>query len=130
MRPFSVEEGVIKDDDVTAKAEFHCLREDNTLKADFQDSDLATFWHKAGTGYPVLSDRALKVLIIFVTTYHCEADFSTMVMINFLLRLSELTRIKQHWNKTKECSLFPHFLFMFPLKTVRGNYGLVGKLKG
>ena len=38
-----MEGGVIKDDDVTAKAEFLGLREDNMLKADFQDSDLATF---------------------------------------------------------------------------------------
>ena len=44
--PFSVEERVVKDDGVTAKAEFLGLREGNTLKADFQDSDLATFWHK------------------------------------------------------------------------------------
>ena len=47
---------MIKGDDVTAKAESFGLREDNRLKADFQDSDLATFCHKAGTGYPVLSD--------------------------------------------------------------------------
>ena len=52
-------------EDNTTKAEFLGLREDNTPKADFQGSDLATFWHKAGTGYPVLSDRALKVLIPF-----------------------------------------------------------------
>ena len=43
---------MIKGDDVTAKAESFGLREDNRLKADFQDSDLATFCHKAGTGYP------------------------------------------------------------------------------
>ena len=38
VRPFSVEEVVIKDDDVTTKAEFLGLREDSTLKADFQYS--------------------------------------------------------------------------------------------
>ena len=46
MIPFSVEERVVKDDGVTAKAEFLGLREGNTLKADFQYSHLATFWHK------------------------------------------------------------------------------------
>ena len=44
VRPFSVEEGVIKDEDVTAKVEFLSLREHNTLKVDFRDSDLTTFW--------------------------------------------------------------------------------------
>ena len=33
---------MIKGDDVTAKAVSIGLREDNRLKADFQDSDLAT----------------------------------------------------------------------------------------
>ena len=52
VRPFTVEEGVSKDDNVTAKESLG-LREDNPLKADFQDSDLATFWHKAGPGHPI-----------------------------------------------------------------------------
>lgn len=45
-----MEEGVIKDNDVTVKAEFLDLHEDNTLKADFQESDLATFWPKPVVG--------------------------------------------------------------------------------
>ena len=77
-RPFSLKEGIIKDDDVTAEREFLGLREDNTLKADFQESGLGTFWHEAGTGHPNPSDRALKVLIlIIVTAYHRDAGFSS-----------------------------------------------------
>ena len=72
---------MIKGDDVTAKAESFGLREDNRLTADFQDSDLATFCHKAGTDIQFSQTAALKVLILFATTYHCDAGFSTMVTI-------------------------------------------------
>jgi hypothetical protein len=47
MRPFQWKK-VIKDNDVTAKAEFLGLQGDNSFKADFQDSNLATFWQRAG----------------------------------------------------------------------------------
>jgi hypothetical protein len=57
------------------------LREDNTLKADFQDSDLASFWGKIVLEYPILSDRVLKLLTPFASTYHREVRISTVVSI-------------------------------------------------
>jgi hypothetical protein len=51
VRLFSVEKGVIKDRNVTAKVDFLDLREDNMTKAGFQDYDLATFWRNARGEY-------------------------------------------------------------------------------
>jgi hypothetical protein len=49
LRPFTVEEKVIEDKFVKAKAEFLGLREDVTSKV---DSDLATFLTKSWCGLP------------------------------------------------------------------------------
>lgn len=79
LRPFSVDESVFPDIEIEAKAQFLGLREDNTLKIDFENTQLATFWRKIGGEYPLLSEKALKILIPFSTTYRCESGFSTMV---------------------------------------------------
>ncbi|XP_025202808.1 zinc finger BED domain-containing protein 5-like, partial [Melanaphis sacchari] len=78
LRPFSVDESVFSDIEIEAKAQFLELREDNTQKIDFKNTQLATFWRKIGE-YPLLSDKVLKILIPFSTTYRCESGFSTMV---------------------------------------------------
>jgi hypothetical protein len=72
---------VTEDKDAQVKAQFLGLREDSTLKADFQDPDLATFWLKASLQYPRLPVTSLRFLIPFASRYHCEADFSTVVNI-------------------------------------------------
>lgn len=56
VRRFIVEEKLIKDKDVKAKAESLSLR-------------------KAGLEYPIVSDRALELLTQFATTYRCETGF-------------------------------------------------------
>jgi hypothetical protein len=60
VKQFSVAKVVIEDKDIKAKAEFRGQREDNTLKADFQDFDLATFRKKYGLEWFIILDRALK----------------------------------------------------------------------
>jgi hypothetical protein len=79
LRPFTLDENVIEDKDVKAKAEILGLREDNTWKADFQDSDLTIVFGKLEN--LILSDRALKLLIPLPTMYHCEACLSRVVNI-------------------------------------------------
>lgn len=81
LRPFSTDDDIIRDEDVAAKVEFLGLRENSTLKVEFQNYDLSTFWIKTGAEYPVLSNRALKMLIPFATTYRCESGFSTLVTL-------------------------------------------------
>ncbi|XP_060855696.1 protein FAM200A-like [Metopolophium dirhodum] len=79
LRPFSVDENVFPDTEIETKSQFLGLREDNTQKIDFYNTLLATFWRKIGGEYPLLSEKALKILIPFSTTYRCESGFSTMV---------------------------------------------------
>ncbi|XP_025420883.1 zinc finger BED domain-containing protein 5-like [Sipha flava] len=79
LRPFSVDENVFPDTEIETKSQFLGLRENNTQKIDFENTQLATFWRKIGGEYPLLSEKALKILIPFSTTYRCESGFSTMV---------------------------------------------------
>ncbi|GBP88558.1 SCAN domain-containing protein 3 [Eumeta japonica] len=78
-RPFSTCVDIFKDEDVLAKVEFLGLRENNSLKVDFQIDKLGTFGRKAAAEYLIIADRALKMLIPFATTYRCETGFSTLV---------------------------------------------------
>jgi len=57
--PFSVDENVFPDTEIETKSQFLGLREDNTLKIDFENTQLATFWRKIGGEYPLLSEKAL-----------------------------------------------------------------------
>lgn len=81
LRPFTSDANIIKDEDVAAKVEFLELRENTTCRVEFQNYDLSTFWQKAGAEYPILANRALKMLIPFATTYRCESGFSTLVTL-------------------------------------------------
>ena len=80
-KPFTVDEEIIEDSDIAAKLEFLALREDKSLEVDYQNEELITFWAKQEKEYPILSQRALNVLIPFATTYRCEAGFSALVSI-------------------------------------------------
>lgn len=81
VRPLTTDDNIIKDEDVAAKVEFLGLRENTTCRVEFQNYDLSTFWRKAGAEYPVIANRALKMLIPFATTYRCESGFSTLVTL-------------------------------------------------
>ena len=72
LRPFSVDESVFPDIEIEAKAQFLGLHEDNTQKIDFENTQLAKFWQKIGGKYPLLSEKALKILILFSTMYRCN----------------------------------------------------------
>lgn len=62
------DDDTIRDEDVAAKVEFLGLRENSTFKIEFQNYDLTTFWRKADAEYPVIADKALKMLIPIATT--------------------------------------------------------------
>jgi hypothetical protein len=73
-----VNENVFPNIEIYVKLQFLRLLENNTQKIDFENAQLATFWRKIGGEYP-LSEKALKILILFFTMYRCESGFSTMV---------------------------------------------------
>nr|XP_039254320.1 SCAN domain-containing protein 3-like [Styela clava] len=72
---------------------------DTTLMSKHKELSLSQFWISLENEYPELSDIAIKILLVFCTTYLCEKSFSTLtliktkqrnrVKINALLRLAE-----------------------------------------
>ena len=72
---------------------------DTTFMSMHKDLPLSQFWLSLTTEYPELSDKAIKLRVIFSATYLCEKRFSSLSLIktkqqnrgeiNALLRLSE-----------------------------------------
>ncbi|XP_049742807.1 SCAN domain-containing protein 3 [Elephas maximus indicus] len=58
------------------------LATDEGLKMNFENTaSLASFWIKVKNEYPELAEIALKTLLLFPSTYLCEAGFSTLSII-------------------------------------------------
>ncbi|XP_029650700.1 zinc finger BED domain-containing protein 5-like [Octopus sinensis] len=74
------------------------LSEDSSLKMTFNTRKLVQFWASLQTSYPIVSTEALKVLLLFTSSYICEAGFSAMVGIKSKyrnkLQLSNSLRLK------------------------------------
>jgi hypothetical protein len=60
----------------SAPSEFIELSCDNSLKARFGSTELTEFWISIEDEYPLLSDKAQRILIPFSTSYLCEAGVS------------------------------------------------------
>lgn len=54
---------------------------DTTLKLKFVSMELSDFWISVKEEYPLLSCKALRILIPFATSYLCEAGFSAVAVI-------------------------------------------------
>lgn len=80
-KPFSVKDSAISDTDVGAKVEFPQICEDSQLKVDLTEQELPTFWAKVQDDCPILSMRALTMLIQSPLTYRCEVEFSAVVTL-------------------------------------------------
>ena len=52
---------------------------DTTLETTYRQVEIVTFWVKLLNEYPEISERAVKVLMPFVTTYLCERSFSLYI---------------------------------------------------
>ena len=61
--------------------EFLQLVHDSFAKDDFQILSLSDFWAKMHLVYPNVSQRALKIIIPFSSTYLCESGFSRLLAI-------------------------------------------------
>ena len=74
------------------------LQCDRTLKMKFNEVSLDKFWISAKQEYPVISVKALDVLLQFSTSYLCEQAFSCLTIIksksrNRLLSVEEELRV-------------------------------------
>jgi zinc finger BED domain-containing protein 5/7/8/9 len=79
--PFTVNvesETELPDSDIESIIELSC---DTALKDIFDRIPLMDFWLSCRQEYPVLTEKAIKFLMPFVTTYKCEASFSTLVFL-------------------------------------------------
>lgn len=63
-------------DEMASLMEVKC---DGSLKAIFREHTLEEFWLTIRAEYPALSDRAVKFLLPFCTTWLCESGFSVVV---------------------------------------------------
>ena len=54
---------------------------DGALKLQFKEQSLQNVWAYLQADFPELSKKAMKVLMLFVTTYLCERSFSALVYL-------------------------------------------------
>jgi hypothetical protein len=47
----------------------------------FKKMDLTEFWLERWKEFPLISDKAVKFLLVFSTAYFCECGFSSMIYI-------------------------------------------------
>ena len=66
---------MLKGNELEELAEISC---DRTLKISFMQQQLSKFWLTIASEYPLLSQKAVKILLPFATTYLCEAEFSAL----------------------------------------------------
>lgn len=57
------------------------LTSDTSLKSKFKELSLLEFWIHIGKEFQTLSQKAVKILIPFATTYLCETGFSALAAI-------------------------------------------------
>ena len=78
--PFLFNLDSIEDGDM-AKDELIELKGNQKVKMEFDSMELTTFWCHQLKVFPLLTERALNVVVPFVTTYLCETGFSTLLHI-------------------------------------------------
>lgn len=73
--PFDVEMSDLAGRELEELAELSC---DRTLKLQFHQKSLSAFWLSVSAEYPLLSNKAVNILLPFATTYSCETAFSAL----------------------------------------------------
>ncbi len=80
--PFNIETSDIPTDFTVGEQESLIeLSCDETLKSSFKKQSLLDFWIQQHREYPALSDKAVRILLPFATTYLCEKGFSSLAVI-------------------------------------------------
>jgi hypothetical protein len=64
-----------------AEEELTDLKADRTLNFKFSVLSLDSFWIAVREEYPIVAERAIKILLSFSTTYMCELGFSKLTAI-------------------------------------------------
>ena len=61
--------------------EFLELINDSTARQEYEEKLLSQFWVVMKDSYPKTAEKALHILIPFVSTYLCESGFSSLLQI-------------------------------------------------
>jgi len=77
--PFDVEMSDLAGRELKELAELSC---DRTLKIQIREKSLSAFWLSVSTEYPLLSNKAVNILLPFATTYLCETLQTTTTFWN------------------------------------------------
>jgi len=63
------------------------LPSDRTLRLQFNTKPLLSFWIACSQVYPLLSEKAVNLLLPFATTYLCESAFSAVTAIKTKIQI-------------------------------------------
>ena len=66
---------------IKEKSELIDLVTDTSLQSLYKKEELADFWLRRRATHPSISDRALKFIMPFITSYLCEQGFSSMLYV-------------------------------------------------
>ena len=78
QNPFLIDLNGINDEDAN-KEELIDLRASELFKIEFNAKTLEEFWCSQQQSYQSLAKQAIRSMILFATTYLCEAGFSALV---------------------------------------------------
>uniref|UniRef100_A0A1A9VI02 HAT C-terminal dimerisation domain-containing protein n=1 Tax=Glossina austeni TaxID=7395 RepID=A0A1A9VI02_GLOAU len=83
------------------------LSSDSTLKQMFRDeNNIVTFWLRVKNDFPTLTNKALEILLPFVTSYLCETGFFTVAVLKTKHRSRLMIEKEQ---RTAISSMIPRF---------------------
>ena len=86
---------------------------DSTLLFRFKNESLTTFWISQEDKYTSLGFKALKLLVVFSTSYLCEKSFSALILIKTKQRNRLGAESEQ---RISETSLTPRFSLLLAEK--------------
>jgi hypothetical protein len=77
--PYSIEDILPESLTTNEKDELIELSCDGSLQQMFKKTDLTEFWLARRKEYPLISDKAVKFLLVFSSTYLCGCGFSSVI---------------------------------------------------
>jgi hypothetical protein len=81
LQPFNINCETLQHLEIKAQKEFAEMSTDSTLKLTFSKQTVDNFWLSIKNEYPLLSSKAIDVILPFATTYLCESAFSTLLYL-------------------------------------------------
>ena len=117
--PFSTQETFPADFSLQERDQLIELSCDGGIKNEFKQENLSNFWLRRQEEYPLISDKAIKFLLPFSTSYLCETGFSAMLSIKNKYR----TKLELEPDlRLKLTKLIPNILKLCSLKQAQPSH--------